>query len=98
MRTDAVTELSKWPNRSFTSHSTQEERLSLIDCVDFSLMNEPGDLQGAKVNLLCINKLESSICSLLQAWNGSQEIRKLSNYSYATDKSEHVNEITEEGE
>lgn len=48
-----------------------------MDGVDFPLMNKPGDLQGAKVNLLCINKLVSSICSL---YGLEMEVRKSENY------------------
>lgn len=50
---------------------------SIISCIDFSLMNKPNDLQGAKVNLLCINKLVSSICSF---YNPEMEVRKSENY------------------
>lgn len=48
-----------------------------IDCVDVSLMNKPGDLQGAKVNLLCINKLVGSICSFYEL---KMEVGKSENY------------------
>ena len=55
------TSSSKWPNRFHISQSKQEVHLLFIDDEDFSSMNKPSDLQGAKVNLLCINTFLSPI-------------------------------------
>lgn len=48
-----------------------------IDGVDFLLMSKRGDFQGAKVNLLCIHKLVSSICSFESL---KMEVGKSENY------------------
>lgn len=73
-------------NQSWNSSSC----LSIVEI--FSLMNKPSDSEGAKVNLLCINKLLSRICSFDKL---EMEVRKLPHYLYTTETPEHVNKITE---
>lgn len=58
----------------YTHH---DESSVFIECVNFSLTNKPGDLKRAQVNLLCIDKLVSGICSFCEL---EMEVRKSENY------------------
>lgn len=51
-------------------------------------MNKPSDSEGAKVNLLCINKLLSRICSFDKL---EIEVRKSENYPIIYTLQKHLN-------
>lgn len=69
-------------NQSWNSSSC----LSIVEI--FSLMNKPSDSEGAKVNLLCINKLLSCICSFDKL---EMEVRNSENYPIIYTLQKHLN-------